>query len=125
MTTKAFVFQRRPSSFRIACLALGGHLLYYGSSMCTPHPQYCWGERDAESTQASETSSDGTALLPLSPGPEQSGHCGTGAAKTLIPRPVPNPAAPTYLTVLHDGVVRGAELGLGVKKVRANSNWGG
>lgn len=91
----------------------------------SPSPVLLGRERDAESAQASETNSDGTALLPPSPGPEQSGHCGTGAAKTLIPRPVPNPAAPTHLTVLHDGVVRGAELGLGVKKVRAKSGWGG
>lgn len=70
------------------------------------YPQY------TDSTLASETSSDVTTLLFLSPDPEQSGHHGAGAAKTLIPKPVPNAAAPTHLTVLHGVVVRGAQLGL-------------
>lgn len=43
---------------------------------------------------------------PPPPGPEQSSSCRAGGPKTFLLGPVSDTAAPTHLTVLHDGVVR-------------------
>lgn len=77
-------------------------------SLCVLPTQYCQGDREAERAHwLLRQALRSKCCFFSQPGSEQSDHHGKGVAKTLILRPVPDIAAPTYLTVLCGDVVRG------------------